>query len=187
MNSATPNKLKPAAIAGVICGAAAAIPPLSCVNYCCCVLIIGGGFLAVFLYLKEAPPTAEPPYGDGAVLGLLAGLIAAPTAAMVSMPINMAFKGLGFQPDISQIQDALDQADLPPDVADMITGFVAGGGLTVGAMLVSLVISLVAFSIFGTLGGIIGAAILHKKQAPPPPTPTSTDYASGPVPPPPSV
>ncbi len=187
MNSATPSKIKPAVIAGVVSGAAAAIPPVSCLNLCCCALIIGGGFLATFLYLKEAAPTVDPPYGDGAILGLLTGVIAAPVAMVVAIPINMAFSGLGFTPDTSQLQEMFDQTEIPPEIANLIEGFMSGGGLTIGAMLISLAVSLVAYSIFGTLGGIIGAAVLHKKQAPPPPAPTSTDYASGPVPPPPPV
>ncbi len=181
MNGAASNKLKPAVIAGVACGAAAAIPPLSCLNMCCCALVIGGGFLATFLYLREAPPAPEPPYGDAAVLGLMTGVVAAFTGTVIGVPIQLITSQMGWQPDLSQLEEALDGADIPPLVLEMMEQFMSGGGLGVMAILISLVMSLVLYSIFAMIGALIGVAVLHKKQAgaapsgyaPPPPPPAA--------------
>ena len=177
MNGAASNKLKPAVIAGVACGAAAAIPPISCLNLCCCALVIGGGFLAVFLSFKETPPAAEPPYGDGAVLGLMTGVIGAFTGTVIGIPIQLITTRMGWQPDISQLEEALDGADIPPQVLEMMEQFMSGGGLGFVAILVSLFISLIVYSIFAMIGALIGVAVLHKKHVgaapggyvPPPP------------------
>lgn len=178
MNGATPSKVKPALIAGVACGVASSIPIVNCINVCCCALIIGGGFLAAFLYLKEAPPTAAAPYGDGAVLGLLAGVFGALTATVIGIPLRLLMMRIGFQPDMAQLEEALQNADLPPQALEFIQQFLSGGGLGLFAILISLITSLIIYSIFGLVGGIIGVAVLHKKQlgagpvggsAPPPP------------------
>lgn len=178
MNGATPSKLKPALIAGVACGVASSIPFVNCINFCCCALVIGGGFLAVFLYFKESPPPAEAPYGDGAVLGLLTGVFGAITATVIGIPIRLVMTQIGLQPDPAQLEEAfknLEGVDVPPQVLEFIKSFVAGGGLGVVAILIGLITSLIIYSIFALIGGIIGVAVLHKKQAgaaaPPPPAP----------------
>jgi hypothetical protein len=172
MNGAESNKLKPALIAGLAAGAASSIPPLSCLNVCCCALVIGGGFLAVFLWLKDTPRRPEPPYGDAAILGLLTGVFGAFAATVISVPINMLFSGMGWM-DMSQLHEALEGANLPPEAVNMIEGFISGGGLTIGAILIGLVFNLVIYAIFALIGALIGVAVLHKKQlggaAPPPP------------------
>lgn len=181
MNGAESNKLKPALIAGLAAGAASSIPPLSCLNLCCCALVIGGGFLAVFLWLKESPPRPEPPYGDAAVLGLLTGVIGAFAATVISVPIKLLFSGMGWM-DTSQLQEALEGADLPPEAVEMIEAFVSGGGMTIGAILIGFLFNLVIYAVFALIGALIGVAVLHKKQvgtgpvggsAPPPPPPAA--------------
>lgn len=163
MNGAESNKLKPALIAGLAAGAASSIPPLSCLNICCCALVIGGGFLAAYLYLKESPHKPEPPYGDAAVLGLMTGVIGAVAGTVISIPINLLFSGMGLT-DMSQLQEALEGADLPPEAVNMIDNFISGGGLTIGAILIGFFVNLVVYSIFALIGALIGVAVLHKKQ-----------------------
>lgn len=181
MNGAESDKLKPALIAGAAAGAAAAIPPLSCLNVCCCALIIGGGYFAAYLYMKDSPPAPEPPYGDAAVLGLLTGVVAAVAATAISIPIQLAMTGLGLQ-DMSQLEEVLENADLPPEAIRWIETFSGAGGVTVGAILLTFVFSLVTYAVFALIGALIGAATLHKKQiatgpppgtAPPPPPPAT--------------
>lgn len=182
MNGAESNKLKPALIAGLAAGAAAAIPPLSCLNLCCCALIIGGGYLAAYLYLKESPPTPEPPYGDAAVLGLLTGAIAAFACTVIAIPIQLAMSGLGFEQDFSQLEEALQDTELPPEALEWIEWIASSGGLTVGAILGTFFFYLIVYAIFALIGALIGVATLHKKQLgagsaggsiPPPPPPAT--------------
>ena len=61
MNGSSGNYLKPSLIAGAAFGAASGIPLLNCANLACCALAIGGGFLASYLWLKQAGPMAAPP------------------------------------------------------------------------------------------------------------------------------
>jgi uncharacterized BrkB/YihY/UPF0761 family membrane protein len=177
MSNGSPDKLKPALIGGAAAGVASAIPLLSCVNLFCCALVIGGGFLAAYLYIKDAPPTAEAPLGDGALVGLLAGVVAAVVGTVIGAVIQLIMAGAGLggmnSEQLEQIFEQLDQ-DVPPFLEEMLAG-----GFSIVAILLGFVFSLVLYSIFSTLGGVLGAAILHKKAPPaapvataPPPPPT---------------
>ena len=182
-----PNKVQPALIGGVALGVASAIPILNCLNCACCAIAIGGGFLAAFLYLKDQPPTAEAPYGDGALLGLMAGVIGAVVATVVSIPFQLLQGAIGFKPDLSQLEEQL--GDLPPEAADFLRSMVEGGGFSVMAILMAFFFYLVLFSIFAMIGAIIGVAVLHKQGGG---TAPETSYGvssspSSPPPPPPSL
>ncbi len=164
MNGASPSKLQPALIGGVALGVASAIPFLNCLNCACCALAIGGGFLASALYFKDAVPAPQPPYGDGAVLGAMAGVIGAFTASIVSIPFQLLSSSLGFQPDISQIEEALGDQEIPPIVQQFMEAMFSGG-FAIGAILIGLVFNLVLFTIFAMIGAIIGVAVFNKKGA----------------------
>ncbi len=155
MIQATPNKLKPALIEGIAEGVASSVPLLNLVNIPCCLLVVGGGVLAAYLYMKDAPPSAQAPLGDGLKLGLLAGLIGAVVFALISIPMalltpDLAMWPLGLSP--------LENVDLPPEVASMLSNPVP---LAIFFGLISLIID----PIFCGLGGLIGVAIFNKKPA----------------------
>lgn len=173
MNGSEPSKLKPALIAGIACGAASSIPVFNCINFCCCALAIGGGVLAAFIYLKDAPGTPEPAYGDGAVVGLLTGIFGAITATLISIPFQMAMAAMGMG-GAEQIQQALEQMgdEIPPEFLNLIESISGAGGFTFIGTIITFGVNLVLFSIFAMIGGIIGMALLHGKvggnSAPPP-------------------
>ena len=164
-----PAKLKPALIGGVALGIASALPGLNLLNCACCALVLGGGMLAAYFYLKQVPPSPKAPYGDGALLGVMAGAIGAVVATLVSIPLaplNQAIgraTGLGGDPD--QVREGLEQLDLPPQVEDLIVSLSAGEVTAVG-LLVGLAMNLIVFSIFALIGALIGVAVFHKKAPP---------------------
>ena len=167
------GKLKPALIGGVALGVASQIPLLNLANCACCALVIGGGVLAAYFYLKDAPPAPSPPYGDGMLVGALAGIIGAFVSTIVSIPMTLLFSGAGMWQAISESLSEIE--DMPPEVVEMIAGMGAGG-FAIGAIIFSLMLGLVINAIFAGLGGLLGVAIFGKKstppaapQAPPPP------------------
>lgn len=157
------DKLKPALIGGVALGFVSSIPIINCLNCACCALVLGGGYLAAFLYMKDAPPSVEPPYGDGALLGLLTGVFGAVTSTIVGIPFQLLSSQLGWN-DMGQIQEAIEEAgiDLPPAAEQMIAQ-IGAGGMAVGAIVIGFFFNLVIYSIFAMLGAILGVATLHKK------------------------
>ena len=153
------SKLRPALIGGAALGVASSVPVLNLANCACCALVIGGGVLASYLHLKGAPPAGRPAYGDGLVLGILTGVCGAVVSTILSIPMALLSSGLGMWQGVSQ---ALENADLPPEVLDLVSSL-GTGGLAFGALLIGFVFNLVIYSIFAGLGAMIGAGIFNKK------------------------
>ncbi len=165
------SKLRPALIGGAALGAASAIPPINFLNCACCALVIGGGLLAMYLYMKDSPPAPQPPYGDGAILGLMAGAIGAVVATIVTIPVQLIMASfMNPEGQAQQIREAFDQADLPPAVEQFVINM-ASPTLNATKLLIGLAMNLVIFGIFAMIGGIIGAAVFHKKGRPMAPAP----------------
>ena len=115
-------KFKSALIGGGVFGVVAALPYI---NSLCCALYIGGGVLAVYLYLKEQATFGKAPYGDGSVVGVLAGVI----GGIVTTFVGAIVMALGFGPDVSDAMEGwaqLEQAgvEIPGFLRDMATGIV---------------------------------------------------------------
>ena len=151
------NKLKPALLGGLIVGILSAIPFL---NYCCCIWGIGGGALAGFLYIKSSPVPVK--IGEGAVVGVLSGIIGAVLYFIIGVPIAYFISG-------ANLEQTLRGAgvQLPLGVSGLLLFVVSG--LIVGALL--LVLSII--------GGLISVPIFEKRKDIPPPPPPQ-DFAGGP-------
>ena len=159
------DRTKAALIGGVVAGVLSGLPV---VGGCCFLWAIGGGFLAVFMYLKNAP--AQMMAADGAKLGVTTGIIGAVISTLLGLPFMLL--GIG--------SAAMQNADL--ERAGVSAGILAVGGF-VGILLRALFV--IGFAV---LGGVIGAAVLGKKGPgpggmPPPPPPTYGDGGMGTQPP----
>lgn len=152
-------KLKPALIGGVSLGVASAIPILNLLNCACCALVIGGGVLGAYLYTKDMPPSPQAPYGDGALVGLMAGVVGAIVSSILQIPLTLLTAGVGLAPGLDQV---FEQMDLPEEAQEILSG-IGAGGLSLTVMLIGFVTSLFIYSIFATVGGVIGVAVFSKK------------------------
>ncbi|HVR29484.1 MAG TPA: hypothetical protein VMS86_08110 [Thermoanaerobaculia bacterium] len=179
-----PSKLRAAILGGLTLGVASAVPLVNFLNCACCSLVVAGGFLASYLYLKEAGPAAAADWGDVALVGLLAGLFGAVVTAVVSLPFAFLGMGAGMW---GAMQESLQGADLPDPLRRLLT--TAGAGtLAVGMILISFVLNLFVYGLFATLGALLGAAVFQRRTPgapgttpPMPPMPPTT------TPPPPTV
>ena len=189
MNSANPGKFQPGLVGGVALGVGMSVfglvsaiaPILGCLSCAaCCTLPPGAGFLASFLYLKNVAPSAEKPFGDGALLGLLAGAVGAVVGTILSIPISFLQSSLGLAPDMDEFMDQLrDQGggELPPEFFEFMEKFMPSAeGLSVVGLIFGFFVSLLVYSILSLIGGIVGIAVLHKEApagsttyTPPPP------------------
>jgi len=147
------NKTKAAVTGGAVAGVLSVIPVL---GSCCCLWAIGGGVLAVYLYLKEARTPMTP--SDGAMLGAIAGGVAALVSLVIGIPVALAFGA-------AAMTDALRQARVEIPFSGM------------ALLIVSTIIRAVVIAVLSVLGGVIGAAIFGK-NAPGgmPPTPPPSNY-----------
>jgi uncharacterized protein YqgC (DUF456 family) len=159
----TPAKMQPALLGGVVIGVLSALPVISVGNCCCGAWILFGGALAAYLMQQNHP---EPILiSDGAIVGLLAGVIGAFVSAIVSIPINIA---LGpFQSEL--FRNMSGSADLPPELRVFFEQF--GQAPTIVGVILGFFVMLLLCIVFGMLGGLFGALMFRKNHPPPGPPP----------------
>jgi hypothetical protein len=147
------DRTKAAVIGGVVAGVLSGLPVISA---CCFLWAIAGGFLAIFMYMKNAPGPMM--MGDAAKLGAVAGVVGAIISALLGIPFMLLGVGTA-----AMNQNAAN--------AGIGAGIMAVGGV------VGLIIRAVFVVGFAVLGAIIGNAVLGKNRpggvnTPPPPPPT---------------
>lgn len=140
--------LKAAAIGGAAGGALSAIPFVNWCNCLCCLWVLGAGFLAVYLVQRWSNLQVTP--GEGATVGVLAGLIAGVVDSIISVPLMTAQRTV----------IAAQIARMPPNIRPVMEQLLASGALSAMTVVAWLVVG----AIFGTFGGLLGAAILSKRQ-----------------------
>lgn len=155
--------LKPALWGGVVIGVLSGLPLVSAGNCCCCLWIVAGGALAAFL-LQNATPTPIA-MGDGALVGLLSGLIGAVVNTIIAVPMTVLL-GPVQQKLLQRIMEA--QPDMPENVRQMFDNM-GGAGVTAIGVVMTFVTMLVLGAVFASLGGLLGAFFFKKKDLPPVP------------------
>ena len=158
------NKLKPAIVGGVLVGLLSAIPFVNLANICCCLWALLGGALASYLYIKNSPTPASS--GDGAILGVLAGVVGAAIYIVIGIPLSILLGATM----ISFISRMMESAN--PSQVEMMRQMQAGQTI-IGAILRGLLTAALLVG-FSTIGGLLGVTIFEKRKGtdvPPPPPP----------------
>jgi hypothetical protein len=149
--------MQPALLGGLVMGTLSALPIVAAGNYCCCLWIVSGGFIAA--YLLQQKQTTPITQGDGALVGLLAGIVGAFVYLLLSIPITFLIGPL--QREL--LQRLLDRAgNMPPEGRDLLSRYV-GGPL---GIVISFINHLVLGVVFSTVGGLLGAVVFRKPLPP---------------------
>lgn len=167
------SKFQPALYGGLVLGVLSALPIISAGNICCCLWILAGGALAAYLLQANQPTPVS--LGDGAAVGLLAGLIGGVVWQVLSIPISIATGPLQAQ----LLERLLARAgEIPENVRPLLEAArqAPSGGFMAVRFIVGLFFTLIVGGLFSAIGGLLGAAIFAKKPEPPvvpplPPTP----------------
>lgn len=156
------DRLQPALLGGAFVGVLSALPFINIANCCCIWWMAGGAIAAYVLQQNTVQPIAA---SDGALVGLMAGLIGALVWTVVSIPIDLM---LGpFQR--AMMERMLNAGtDMPEQAREMIENMGRGGGMAI-RLVMGFVFMLVMGTVFTTLGGVLGAVMFQKKTPPPPP------------------
>ena len=149
---------QPALIGGLVSGLLSALPLIAGGNLCCCLWIVSGGVVAAFVLQQSQPEPIAP--GDGALVGLLAGVAGAFVYLVVSIPINMMVAPMErrvFQRLVETM------GNMPPEFRDYANSSLASGLGTGLRTLFGFVFMLMLGAIFSTIGGLLGALVFAKK------------------------
>ena len=155
MNNARPNMFIPALIGGAAAGVLSGLPYIQCL---CCLWIIGGAMLSAYLLSKESTITLS--IGDGAIVGILSGIIAAVVDTIVSIPF-LAKNAEIMRNIVEKFVELMEE--VPPNLESYLQ---QGSTETSFAItMLGLLMRMVVFAAFGALGGIIGISIFKKKPS----------------------
>ena len=137
-------KLFPALLGGVFIGVLSALPLVNIAN-CCCLWIISGGVLAAWVMQQNHP--APISVLEGALVGLLAGVMGAFVYLLVAWPIT-----LGVQPMLQTWSERILEGanDVPPEVREAVARMTGTGASLMLGFLMNFVFGVV----FSTLGGV---------------------------------
>lgn len=180
-----PSKLQPALVGGLVIGLLWSVPFLNLINFCCCLGVMVGGALAAWMLIKRSPvlPVSS---GDGAVVGLLAGLAGAGVYLVLGIPISLVFNQAG----LSVLRSIFDQMNNPEIHRAMEEAIRNSQNQGLAERLVAALVGWLITSIisvgFSTVGGLIGVAMFEKRkgqQYPPQAPPSSGGFPPGYAPP----
>ena len=140
--------------------------PLVAAGNCCCLWVIGGGGVAA--YLLQQNQTAPLTPADGALVGLMAGLIGAIVHFVVSIPVDLLVAPM----ERAILQKIIETFTLPPEARDVIDRYSQrdremSAAFFVISRMIGLVFWLFLGAVFSTLGGLLGALIFRKTPPPP--------------------
>ena len=157
-----PSKIQPAVIGGVVLGVLSSIPFVNLGNCLCCLWVIGGGALAANFYIKKSPEPVS--VGEGALVGLLAGLIGTVIVLFVGLPLAL-LTGPLMQNMIVQLYEQVS-----PELARaMQTELAKQADMSIGEKLLQMLpfqlLNLVITVAMATVGGVIGVSLFEKRKA----------------------
>ncbi len=169
----TSGYLQPALTGGIVAGVLSALPVVSAGNACCCLWIVAGGLTAAYLLQqnREIPITAA----DGAIVGLLAGVIGAFVQLVLSIPISLIVGPMEREmlERFSEVWGTIGGS------GDVFGGYDQGpAGGVLGVIIFSIIaffFTLVVGSMVSTIAGLVGAALFAKKSVP---RPATDDFSS---------
>lgn len=125
--------------------------------------ILVAGFLSVLFYRRKAP-FLNLTLGAGARLGGLSGIVGY-VASMVFLAVGTSAFHAGGEVHQKLLTVLAEHTPAPgsdPQLQQVMEFYKTSHGFTV-MMIVGLVMALVAFLLLGSLGGLIGAALLRRK------------------------
>jgi hypothetical protein len=167
------DKMRAALTGGVTLGLLSAIPPISLGNMCCCVWVLGGGALASYLYVRRSPTPVL--LGQGAELGVLAGVVGTIVSHGIGIPLGLILGDTFNQFLVKMFENfnpqAAEEVRRQVEIAQA-QSFVEKLPVILGTAAFNTVI----YIAFATLGGLLGVKLFEKRlntvdNAPPPPPP----------------
>ncbi len=161
----SPNKLTPVIVSSVIMVLLSSVPFLNLINTFCCMGIILGGFIGVTYYAKQVQGNNLPLIQkDSILIGLLSGIIAAIVNTGVTVAITL-FSKVNPMGEMMEMMSQLG-TKMPPeamDIMEKLSQEFTKYGYSPTLTIITLIMNLVLYPLFGILGSFIAYQI-HKRK-----------------------
>ena len=148
-------------IGGGFNGVLSALPIIGTANCLCCLWVVGGGVITAWLLQQGQADPLE--LGEGAIGGLLAGVVGAVVYTLVWVPLQLMLGSLTGGP--GQVFEMGD-VDVPPEMLQIMEATEQILSNPPLMALLAFVMMLAAGLVFSTVGGLLGA-FFFRKAAPP--------------------
>jgi hypothetical protein len=128
------------------------------IQFACCLWAQLGGALGAWMLQKQG--AQELKYGDGAFVGVIAGLIGAFVATLVSIPVEL----ITLTPEaVARFQERLEGFPMSPAVREAMFQFMSPG-FNLSRTLIGLLMGMLGYGLFAMIGGILTVALLNRNK-----------------------
>ncbi len=162
------KKYLPALVCGFGASVLTTIPGLE--SIACCLLVPVASIIAVRLYNKTSHEMLKLHTGTGVIIGLLTGLFAAGFASVFEVIITYITKTndlVAGYPQAEQVIRDLNLGDAAKESLELLKTMISDIKTKGFSILYTAIIAfsnLLTYSIFGMLGGVIGTALINRKN-----------------------
>ena len=164
--SSSPNRLMPVILGALVMTLISTFPLINLINVLCCAGIMLGGFAGVFFYNKQIRDTSiELTTKDGGIIGLLCGIISAVLVSGINL-LMVLFSDVNPITEAYALLEKFGQ-QLPQEVNETMDKFsdeFNKFGFSPTLSVISLIINLVIYPLFGAVGAMIGVSIIKKRK-----------------------
>jgi uncharacterized membrane protein (UPF0136 family) len=136
----------------------------------CCLLVPVASAISIFLYKKSQPELIKIQTGTGIFLGLLTAVFAALFASGFEIIITYITRTSDLVTSMPQAEKVVKDMNLGPAAEEsmeilkqMVSEIQSKGFSFLYAFLITTT-NLITYSIFGMLGGLIGTAVINKRN-----------------------
>jgi len=164
------NKYLPSIVTGFGAAVLSTIPGIKNLN--CCLIIPAAAFLSIYLYSKSTGNDSPIKLNKALSYGLITGLIAALFSSLFDLLITYITHSNDLVVGLEQTEEMMQELKLGKLIdasleimRKMVTEIEATGFSALYTVMITIS-NFFIFSIFGMLGGLLGMAVLNKRNRP---------------------
>ena len=164
------NKYLPSIVTGFGAAVLSTIPGIKNLN--CCLIIPAAAFLSLYLYHKSTGDDSPIKLNKALSYGLITGLIAALFSSLFDILITFITHSNDLVAGLEQTEDMMHELklgalmDASMEIMRTMVNEIEATGFSALYTVMITISNFFIFSIFGMLGGLLGMAVLNKRNRP---------------------
>lgn len=164
------NKYLPSIVTGFGAAVLSTIPGIKNLN--CCLIIPAAAFLSIYLYHKSTGNNSPIKLNKALSYGLITGLIAALFSSLFDIMITFITHSNDLVVGLEQTEEMMQELklgkliDASMEIMRTMVTEIEGTGFSALYVVMITISNFFIFSLFGMLGGLLGMAVLNKRNRP---------------------